>query len=140
MSCVRRLFTQTTHTTLRYKTAAATCMSPPPAKEAKASGHQHRHYRVSTRCSPYYHHTTGGWHGSKEIPSGWTATCGGVVVCIAARCESKVNVMGGPTAMTADCHHCCRTTHYRQSQLLHVMLLTNIRTSVKSREISRDRS
>ena len=85
-------------------TAAATRMSPLPAKGPKASGRRRHHYRVNTRCSPYYHRTTGRRHGSKKMPSGWTAACGGVgvAVCIAARGESKVNIMGGPTAMTAD--------------------------------------
>jgi len=63
-----------------------------------------------------------GGTNQKRMPSGWS---------VAARGGSKVNVMGGPTAMTADSpsslsDHPLRTSEYR--------------ISVKSREISRDRS
>ena len=33
---------------------------------------------------------------------GWTAACGGVAVCVAVKGASKVNIMGGATAITAD--------------------------------------
>ena len=54
------------------------------AKGPKASGRRRRHYRVN------------------KMPSGWKAACGGMAVYVAARGESKVNIMGGPTAMMAD--------------------------------------
>jgi len=56
----------------------------------------------------------------------------------AARIKENT-VMGGPTALTADSAVTAVGPPITGSQLLHLTLLTNIRTSVKSREISRYR-
>jgi len=85
---------------------------------AKASGCRRRHYRVNTR-----HHRV---FTARLAAVGWDGA-----VCVAARGESKVNVMGGPTAMTADStssllDHPLRTSKYRLNLAIQIVDLAVI--------------